>query len=401
LDFPLETPEFRPLPDDHDAVRAAVRILVVYQRLYLRRSEPHRITFVELSKRTIAWMRAGSEPTAMPYLSREELRSLLRKSNASISDKTIDSILRSIALDLSILGHPREQRSRLRGDYAGINEEVCAAVIDGAKCIVYFAGPTPTDRGEPERQDALFLEPRFRGTAEQHSPAPAVLCFDESLFAEVFWTVRITSATAHARDELRNIFAAIPVNLHASRATVKVVRDSSYLDTFEEVLESDADGRNRPLFAAATLRGDASGASLDGKILLSPYLKAEDIEWALDSLPAELVCRLGFDLQLRLGGGWNVPSVRTLIEESSERITHATIDAIRMRGPILRRDPELGDVVRAGDGAELGARSEWGTIAIVFQRTSALPLWPLIRDYPLARLLTSILKRAKILPLEA
>jgi hypothetical protein len=398
LDLALETPEFSSQDDDPDAVRVACGLLNLYRRLYLRRSEPHRITFDTLAARTLGWMRAGSATASTPYLSREELRRLLRMSNAEISDKTIDSVLRTIALNLSILGHATGEGSPQRASYEWINVDACTAVIDGRKSVMFFAGPTPLDRGEPERKDALFLEPRVREVKETAPLTPSLLRVPAAPFEEIYLTVRLISSGADARDELRSIFAALPVNLRGSAGQLQRVRESSHLGTFEDVFESRSNVRNHPLLASATVRGNSSEASLDGKVLVYPPLMLEDTEFVIDALSPSIVQRLGFELHLPLGRGtaWNVPSVRRFLEEQSDLVRNSVVDAVRMRGPILRRDAEIGDIVRAGDSVELGVRSEWATITATFQRTGDLPLWPEIADYPLDRLIRSILRRTKL-----
>lgn len=265
---------------------------------------------------------------------------------------------------------------------------------------MYFSGPTPIDRGEREKQDALFLEPRFRAVVEPPQPEPPLLTFDIEPFEHVLLTLRLRATGPDARDVVRSVFAGVPVSLLGSPAILSVMRDASYPDgEFDVELEAGAPGRSLPPRCSAHLYGGKTEASVDGQVLLHPLIPVGAAAPVLVDLPTDLVQRIGFELQLSIGAHVDEQaSVRQFIEDVDNRLVKATVDALRMHGPIVRRDPNMGDVVRISDGAELGVWAEWSRIVIVFQRTGECSLWQDITGYPLGQLVTSILRRAQLIP---
>lgn len=394
MDFPSKSPEFALRDTDPDEVRAFVSLVDLYCQLYLRRSDAHRIIFLALAKRTFDWMR-GREQGALAYLSREALRRALRSHDAEVSDKTIDSVLRTIALDLSVLGFSRGRGGSVRGRYDGINMNACTVSIGGQRRVMYLAGPTPIDRGEREQQDALFLEPRFIDIGVQ--PVGSALTeIGVSPFEHVFLRCQLHATGPEASSTVLAVFAAAPLSLHGRRATLNVAntdlsRDGSFDEELEtETVEPDTEARSAPRYASARVYGDTSMATLDGEVVLHPLVRLSRVEPVLQALPATALTRIGFRFSFRV----DTASNRDSVEAMDGRLVGAVIEVLRAKGPIVRRDPYIGDVVRVLPDVELGVWADTNGLIVTFQRTSSIPLFEAVRDYPLGSLVAAILERA-------
>jgi hypothetical protein len=405
---------WEPEQDDNDRVRAVKALLRLYERDHLRQSAAHTAVVHVLGKETVEWLRRGAPEQRKPLLSTAELTARLETKGASTGVSRFHKVLREIGTNLATLGQPvhvlREIRERFaplgmpertlpRGEYR-VNTRACTFAIDGKPTIVTLAGPTPEDRGERARRGGFFLEPRYE---EAPSERPPIVDIDLAPFASSRFQCLLEhprAEGANGRANLRALFGGLPLTLFGTVGALSIIDSDDTEESYDEQLlaaeQSDGEasgladdyGPLKRTYAEARLLDQEPHVTLDGSVRLHPDIPADKLVPVLDTWPSSFVRRIGFEfwfgdaLLTELGGG-----------RGAEAVFDAAVEALQVRGPILRNDPAIGLVGVIDPVAEIGLFCMSHSITVTFQRRNDGDLWRAVKNFPLNDLLVDVLRR--------